>query len=143
MWDRKHDHLHDAVGPSLSNSVPRPNVMPIFSQFFHQLILVWCQFDVAEVEGGRLVTVGHHVSGGKQACMNKKRFCILEKFFFSSYVLGSLIFLRFSSAFSSPIPTWQPKASRVLWTQQPRSSDRHMWIPGELVKNPNSSSELT
>lgn len=31
------------------------------------------------------------------------------------YVLGNLIFLRFSSAFSSPIPTWQPSARRVLW----------------------------
>ncbi len=31
-----------------------------------------------------------------------------------SYVLGNLIFFRFSSAFSSPMPTWQPKAKRVL-----------------------------
>lgn len=32
----------------------------------------------------------------------------------AAHVLGSLVLFRFSSAFSSPIPTWQPKASRVL-----------------------------
>lgn len=36
----------------------------------------------------------------------------------SPYVFGSLIFLRFSSAFSSPIPTWQPSARRVLWNNK-------------------------
>lgn len=36
---------------------------------------------------------------------------------FVAHVLGSLVLLRFSSAFSSPIPTWQPSANRVLWNE--------------------------
>lgn len=55
-------YLHNTVGPSLSYPVPCPDIVTIFCQFFHKLVLVWCQFDMAEVKGGRLVTIGHHIA---------------------------------------------------------------------------------
>lgn len=91
--------------------------MPIFRQFFYELVLVRCQSDVAEVEGGGLVCIGHHISRIHTASFQTKRgeeagwevqLLVL------TYVFGNLILLRFSSAFSSPIPTWQPSARRVL-----------------------------
>ncbi len=39
--------------------------MPIFCQFFYKLVLVWCQFDMVEVKGGRLVPIGHHIATGQ------------------------------------------------------------------------------
>lgn len=113
-------YLHNTVGPSLSYPVPCPNVMPIFCQFFYQLVLVWCQFDMVEVKGGRLVCVAHHIARGQtEAHIQTSRIGDVERLYTQkcqwSYVFGSLIFLRFSSAFSSPIPTWQPNANRVLW----------------------------
>lgn len=65
MISEKNDHLHNAVGPSLSYPVPCPNVMTIFCQFFYKLILVWCQFDMAEVKRGRLVSICHHIAKGQ------------------------------------------------------------------------------
>lgn len=107
----------------MSYPVPCPNIMPIFCQFFYKLVLVWCQFHMVEVKGGRLVSIGHHIARGQTMSDSDiqklyiKRYCTKE-ISLLSYVLGSLIFLRFSSAFSSPIPTWQPSARRVLWDKK-------------------------
>ena len=61
--------------------------------------------------------------------------------FVNSYVFGSLIFLRFSSAFSSPIPTWQPRASRVLHNKTQHDTFTTwswVWFPS-LGENPTVS----
>ncbi len=42
------------------------------------------------------------------------KWLVVIKIFYNADVLGSLIFFKFSSAFSSPMPTWHPKARRVL-----------------------------
>lgn len=47
--------------------------MPIFCQFLYQLVLVWCQFDMAEVEGGRLIRIAHHISRGHTTSVQKKK----------------------------------------------------------------------
>lgn len=110
-------HLHNAVGPSLSYPIPCPHIMPIFCQFLYELVLVWCQSDVAEIQGGRFVCVAHHISRTHTTSFQTKRGDEAgghTRSIIGTYVFGNLIFLRFSSAFSSPIPTWQPSARRVL-----------------------------
>lgn len=47
--------------------------MPIFCQLLYKLVLVWCQFDMAEVEGGRLICIAHHVSRGRTTSFQTKK----------------------------------------------------------------------
>lgn len=55
-------YLHNTVGPSLTYPVPCPNIVSIFCQLFYKLVLIWCQFYMVKVKGGRLVSIGHHVA---------------------------------------------------------------------------------
>lgn len=55
---------------------------------------------------------------------------------YTPHLLGSLIFLRFSSAFSSAIPTWQPSASSVLWGTTPWGSRRGCADPKPPPRTP-------
>lgn len=119
---------------------------PIFPQADSGLVSVWRGW-------GRGGPACNHCSSHiwrktssfeKRKRKNTKSFCILKKIFFPAHVLGSLIFLRFSSAFSSPMPTWQPRASRVLWTQPANNNSvEKRSIPLKLGKHTKSSSELT
>lgn len=122
-----HIYLHNAIGPSLSDSVPCPNIVPIFRQLLHQLVLIGCQFDMIEVQRSRFVPTAHHITDQEtEKYVNQNLIHLQDKsvFFRFTYVLGSLIFLRFSSAFSSPMPTWHPRAKRVL----ERSRRKSWWI---------------
>lgn len=118
-------YLHYTVGPALSNPVSCPDVVSIFCQSLHQRVLIGGQFDVVQIQRSGFVPTGLHVTDKQEFMIserstgpnqkteaegekNKKNKCHV------SHVLGSLVLFRFSSAFSSPIPTWQPRASRVL-----------------------------
>lgn len=58
-------YLLDSVGPSLLDAVFGPDVVSVLCQFVHQQLLTRSQFDVRQVQRGRLVTVGHHVAAQK------------------------------------------------------------------------------
>lgn len=75
MFKKKDAYLHNTVGPSLTYPVPCPNIMPIFCQFFYKLVLVWCQFNMVEVKGGRLVSIGHHITRGRHIYIQIQRSC--------------------------------------------------------------------
>lgn len=153
--DRKKGHLHNTVGPSLPYPVPRPNIMPIFCQLLYQLVLIGRQFDVVEIQGGRLVSATHHVAGGETNKHTRtdrnitklhtaSQYIHMDQISFltrNTYVLGSLIFLRFSSAFSSPMPTWQPRAKRVLWDNRDASMSPYPTLTWSGVprKGPNQT----
>lgn len=47
--------------------------MPIFCQLLYKLVLVWRQFDMAEVEGARLIRIAHHIPRGHTTSFQTKK----------------------------------------------------------------------
>lgn len=59
-------YLLDPVRPALLDAVLGPDVVSVLGQFVHQQLLTRSQFDVGQVQRGRLVTVGHHVAARRE-----------------------------------------------------------------------------
>lgn len=84
-------YLHNAVGPSLPDSVPCPNIVPIFRQLLHQLVLIGRQFDMIEVQRSRFVPTAHHITDQETEQYENQNLIYLQ----DKRVLFFLVYIRF------------------------------------------------
>ena len=67
----KRSYLLNAISPALAYAISGPDVVCVLCQFVHHGLLGRCQFNVAQVEGSRLIAAGQLIAAQKRSVHSK------------------------------------------------------------------------